>query len=342
MDNHIEETSKKTKHSNIHVLASTPEIEKFPRYQLKQAIKNAFIKAKTTRKNKLKGHYGVTRSILKGFENININYNYNQPKNITPDCIIIVLSGKKTLRHAIQLKKQNRIKTLIAGPNIVVYPQDKKRIILSDQIDAILVPSNITKDFWITLQADPKKIYSWAAGVDTDYWRPKHECRKTKHCLIYNKWPLNETLDKTKITLTNNGWTYEEIEYGKYTHLEYLDALGRSSVVIGFSPSESQGLAWAEAWATDTPTIIFENETYVYRNTTVPCSTAPYLSNKTGAFFQTQEQLLLHLQRIIESNNEFSPRQWTKQHMCDSTAAQELLKIISIIVNIKSQNNLNR
>ena len=98
---------------------------------------------------------------------------------------------------------------------------------------------------------------------------------------------------------------------------------------------ESQGLFLAEAWAMNVPTLCFDphcyrwicpNETYDYFHT----SSAPYLSEATGAEWFELSELELLLDNIEQLKKKSYPRKWVEEHMTDEVCAERFLEIIGI------------
>ena len=109
------------------------------------------------------------------------------------------------------------------------------------------------------------KVFSWPAGVDTNYWKPS-TLKKTDQILIYekqNKGPVGPVQPYVNY-LRTIGWKVEVLQYGTFIHPQYLNALQNSSLMIGFVTDESQGIAWSEAWSCDVPTLIWRNTINIY------------------------------------------------------------------------------
>ena len=102
--------------------------------------------------------------------------------NINPFCekdiaeISVVLSGKKKLQQCIYLKNKNIIKHLVAGPNLVVTPNEFEYILFSKEIDKIIVPSNWVKNLYNKFGIASEKIFIWFSGVNI--------FEKTSHVLL--------------------------------------------------------------------------------------------------------------------------------------------------------------
>ncbi len=74
-----------------------------------------------------RGPQGVLNSLIRGLQKNNTPYFLNQNLNTVID-VACVLSGTKTLEWAIEQKKLGKIKNLIAGPNVVVTPEELRLV----------------------------------------------------------------------------------------------------------------------------------------------------------------------------------------------------------------------
>ena len=74
----------------------------------------------------LRGPQAVLDSLCKGLDELNIDYTLN-PKTVSDT--VVVLQNTNALQMAIDLKKQGKIKQLLAGPNIVITPKDANGIL---------------------------------------------------------------------------------------------------------------------------------------------------------------------------------------------------------------------
>ncbi len=283
-------------------------------------------------KSKYGGHPSVTRSAVEGLQKIGVKVTYN-PRTISAlGEVVYVPNGFDTLRQAIQMKRSGYIKKLLAGPNLVEFPSDRRELITATEIDVYIVPDRFTRDLYV---ADCPELGSrcqpWPAGVDTEYWKPVLNRADRHRILIYDK-KVSEPVDTKLIvtTLEKFGYQVEIIQYGCYTNEQYLQALQHATLMVGFSKSESQGIAWAEAWSADVPTLIIRNDRVTYRHKTFKSSTAPYLSPQTGMFFND----LLDFENVFndwkKNQDKFNPRQWVMDHLSDEKCAQELCNLAGI------------
>lgn len=274
---------------------------------------------------KYSGHYAVTRSIVNGFKKINISFNINpNKKNISE--IVYVPSGVEALKYAIDLKKDGKIKKIIAGPNIAIFPDEIRKIKNYKYIDLYLQPSEWVINWWKEIDPwFPIKIKSWYAGVDINFWKPKSNHKK--NILLYRKNVPENFYNEVKKFFEINNFNVKTIKYGKYKKNDYLKTLNKSQCLVHLTESESQGISLAEAWATNTPTIVWNPETYIYQGICCnKCSSSPYLTKETGEFFKNINDL-----KKIFSNwnpNRYSPRTWVIKNMSDEICSEKLKKLL--------------
>ena len=178
----------------------------------------------------------------------------------------------------------------------------------------------------------------WPAGVDTIYWSPEHRSSVKKQVLLFGKQdagPIPAT-DKYKGILSQKGYRVNTIKRGTdtfYTREEYKEALQNCSFMVGFSRSESQGLAWVEAWSMDVPTFLWHNDTNIINGKIVRTSTAPYLTEQTGCFFNNISDFEMLLDKWEAGRLNFSPRQWVLENMSDEVCARKLCVLAGIETN---------
>lgn len=273
----------------------------------------------------------MTRSLVEGLKSINASFNYNPSYTSRLTDTVVVLAGVRTLRQAIRLKQQGRIRKLYAGPNIVTFSSDYDGIIASPEIDCVITPSNWVIDMY--MEDNPSllgRCFAWPAGVDTRYWLPDPGVRRDRVLIYEKKNEGSVSLAQPYLEYLHGlGWNVDIFQYGSYTHDHYLERLKQACLMIGFSSSESQGIAWAEAWSTDVPTLILRNDSNVYRGRRYNCSTAPYLSAENGLFFSDLEDFKGKIAYWEARRQEFAPRAWVLKNMADEVCASVLYKKVT-------------
>lgn len=277
------------------------------------------------RNSKYRGHFAVTRSLAEGLQKINVEYALN-PFFIKPEDVVIVLAGIKTLEQAVKLKRSGKIKKLLAGPNVIVFSSDANNLIASPEVDLCIVPSDWTKNLYLSENSSlQNRIFSWPAGVDTNYWKPSDAERNIVTFFEKpNKSPIPDTI-AYKAYLKEMGYKVVSLIYGEFTHVEYLKILQSSSFLVGFVSNESQGIAWTEAWSCDVPTFLWRNTKDSYKGKSFECSTAPYLTSQNGLFFDDFNQFQLIIEKFRIGHTLFSPRKWVIENMSDEVVAGLLL-----------------
>ena len=281
-------------------------------------------------KKKYGGHYAVTRSLVEGLQKIGADFNYNPTNESEIAENVVVLSGPDTLRKAIRWKRTGKIRFLLAGPNISDSVLDEDGLVGDPAIDYFIVPSawiefNVIKE----LDVLKDKVLCWWAGVNTRYWSPKN-ANKKRNVLVYWKTEDEEFCVKVEDMLVRHHFDPIRITYGKYHPLEFKSALESSVFAVFISRCESQGIALAEAWSMDIPTLVWDPGELVIRGKKFEkVSACPYLSDETGKRWITLTQLEELLDHFDQYHSQFRPRQHTVKLFSDEVCSQELLNFIS-------------
>ena len=275
---------------------------------------------------KYRGHYAVTRSLIEGLKKTRLPYNYNPWLLGQLSDTVLVLAGVRSLRQAIELKRRGRIKKLFVGPNVVTFASDHGGLLASPHVDAAITPCEWVNDLY--LEDCPSlvgRIFSWPAGVDVDFWRPSPSVIPSK-ILIFVKTNNGSVgpIAPYEEFLRQKGYAVEIIQYGLFSHDDYLLALQNALLMVGFAVSESQGIAWAEAWAANVPTLIWRNESTLYRGRRFYSSTAPYLSPANGLFFDNLWHFQQQFARWEANPAQFGARNWALANMSDEVCARRL------------------
>lgn len=269
---------------------------------------------------KYSGPDGVLDSFKRGLIELDIPFEINpikpQYKNIH------VLSGIEILKERIQKKKHEEV--LVAGPTIALTPLDNNELLLDQNIDIVLTPSLWVKNFYVSLAPILENhIYQWPAGVKI----PKQKTDKSGNVLVYKK-NINASIYINIITiLKENNIQFETIEYGNYSHKEYIEKLKKTPFVIYLQSSESQGLALQEAWAYNVPTLVYKNTTWSYRGYVWNDEkiSAPYLTEETGLFFDLNS-FLKDFTAI--KGKRLNPQKYCSEQLSDTKSVEILFDII--------------
>lgn len=266
---------------------------------------------------KYSGPNAVEDSLLRGLKELEVPFLRN---SLSSDVdTVVVLSGKEALRENILHKRAGLIKKLIAGPNIVAHPRDADSILLSKEIDAILVPSKWVADLYAQVVPElANKIKVWPSGVLVS----DASTRKGQP-IIYNKLGNHSLLTKIQQLL---GTPAKVFTYGSFAHKDYLKALSEAPYLIYLAKSESQGLALQEAWAHNVPTMVNKSTHWealglVWDSPQINC---PYLTPELGVVFENTEELPIMIERV----SALHPKQYCDEHLSDRASAQRLLNLL--------------
>jgi hypothetical protein len=276
------------------------------------------------------GHPSVTRSLTRGLKRIGNTYSLNPVSLRNVGRLCIVLSSIPALRQATEFRRNGRIRLLLAGPNLVVRSNEHGGILASPEIDACLVPSKwVATAYAEDAPALAGRIRVWYAGVDEAYWAPQGLREERRHALIYSKNVDDAIVRLAESALGRAGWSITRVAYGSYSKCKFRAALRESRFAVFLSPTESQGIALAEAWSMDVPTLVWQPRELVIGNKRYSeFSSGPYLNPETGALWTTGEELgrlLAHLPVLL---SQFSPRAWIQRNMTDVHAARKLREIV--------------
>lgn len=268
---------------------------------------------------KYSGPNAVEDSLLRGLKELTVPFSRNCQTSETDT--VIVLSGTEALRENISHKKSGQIKKLIAGPNVVAHPLDYSGIMLSQEIDVILVPSQWVADLYAQVVPElANKIRVWPAGVSVS----EPSTRKGAP-IIYDKLGDQSLLNQIQQEIDLRAQVFT---YGNFQHEAYLKALSEAPYLIYLAKSESQGLALQEAWAHDVPTIVNRSTHWeaVGLSWDAPQINCPFLTPELGAIFENIEELPIMIGRV----SSLHPKQYCNEHLSDRASAQKLLDILKI------------
>lgn len=167
-----------------------------------------------------------------------------------------------------------------------------------------------------------KSCFVVPTPVDEEYW-----CggiRKRSLVLLYLKGKeFPERSDIQSVLRQRYGRSVKTIKYGAYTQKQYRALLAEARIMIYLGGTESQGLALLESWASNVPTIVrgtannpkssthLKNLKYGGQLSTY----APLMSQYTGRFFTTSEDLFLILDKFELKEIGFCPRKWVQQNL---------------------------
>jgi len=274
------------------------------------------------------GHFALVRSVVDGLRAIGADFNFN-PRTFGAVGRVVYAPANEALRQAAALKRRGRIDYLVAGPVNAFFPDECDSILSMPEIDRLIVASEWVVDLY--RQQAPHlvpKIRVCQAGVDAEYWKPVGGSRRDRAVVYWKSGPEAFCAEVEQI-VARCGLTPIRIECGRYDRGEFREALERAAVAVFLSSFETQGLALAEAWSMDVPTIVWNPRSDAeWRGRRFRAgSSCPFLSEATGRDWTTVAELEGTLRDSLR-NRTFKPREWVLGHMTDSICARDLYRLI--------------
>jgi len=291
--------------------------------QLKQLI---FLTTRNSRYQNTGGPEAVINSLLAGFEDLNVPHFYNPWQHqVTP--VVGVVRGVTTLRWALDQKSKGFVRTIVAGPNIVVIPPDEHNLMSDPRIDRVVVPSQWNKEWWMSFdQAFDSKAVTWPAGVSDNGSNRNPE----GVCIVYSKNADEKLFHKIMEVLWTHKLPIVVSQYGKFKQHEYFRLLKQAKMMVYLSESESQGIALHEAWMADIPTLVWNRGYLGYQNYRFdhPAIAAPYMTPECGLQFKDDGDFEQKLIEFLEKYEGFKPRAYSLAHFTNKITTRKYIDIV--------------
>lgn len=277
------------------------------------------------------GHPSVTRSLIQGLDALSIRYKLDPIVFPSHTTNVLVLSSTKALHYAIHLKKSGRIRRLFVGPNIpfnCTYNSD-------EAIDGFL---NHTEEAFLRMRVKPSPLttkYLYPVGVDTDLWQPSDAV--SVPCVLffikYTNPDIQALINQCTSFVVSLGFNVIPLYFNRknrYIQSDFLSCLQKSQILVGFPKpcGESQGIAWSESWSANVPTLIYQGNSYLDLEIQRTPSSAPFLSQQTGDFFEGFTSFQETFSYWHQRKTVYSPRDWVLSNMSDSVTTLNLLTSI--------------
>jgi hypothetical protein len=279
------------------------------------------------------GHYAVVRSVVDGLRSIRADFNFN-PRRFGELARTVYAPANEALGQAIELKQRGTVDYVVAGPVNALFADESDGILLRPEIDLVIAPSEWTVEFYRDFPALVEKSRVCPCGVDADVWNPSGR-PKDRTAVVYWKSGDEPFCDAIEDVVRRCGLeplrvTSRHGEHGLFTPATYREALDRSLVAVFLSTFETQGLALAEAWSMNVPTVVWDPQGEAeWRGRSFKSrSSAPFLTATTGVTFKTVDDLDSTIRSALARLADFQPREWVLQHMTDAVCADELYSLI--------------
>ena len=286
------------------------------------------------------GHYAVVRSVVQGLERIGANFNHD-PRSFRRLARVVYAPANEALRQAARLKRNGRIDFLVAGPSNAFFPEEAGDILWLPEIDIIIEPSEWMRELFLSIAAPlVPKIRLCTAGVDTDDWKPT--LPKEPRAIVYWKNGEEDFCEAVEAVVRTFQLEPVRLQYGRYKREDYKRELDRATIAVFLSSFETQGLALAEAWSMNVPTLVWNprSDASWRGRSFIAGSSAPYLTVATGLPWVTTDELENAMRDALSRRDQFAPREWVLSNMTDAICSANLLKIIETESRNRRQSQL--
>lgn len=273
----------------------------------------------------LYGHKALNLSLIRGFKRLGIPYLWNRVNKHTKYVLVLWVNNIKYLKRIEKIKeKYPYIKIITAPTAYSKYSEYQWKFAELDYIDYNLVACERLKTS-LSGKLDKKyrhKIKTWPSGVQVDSLADKGKIHNSVLC-YYKLVPENPAITEY---LKNKGITPIVVQYGGYQIEDYYKWLSQVDFVIFVQDIlETQGLAIAEAWAKNRPSII------KYNTGGNGGETCPYLTPQTGVYYKTEKELFDIIDEYACNKKKFlgkfNPYKVAKERFSDEASVKELIKI---------------
>jgi hypothetical protein len=324
----------------INIFYSEPNPDRWIKYD---RYPRQLIRCLIRGKHKPGGQMMVALELMKGLDKLKIPYrfnDYNYAKKHPHELIGVI--GKS---HLIFEKKFKN--PILFGASVFSHAIDSPDLLQKySNIKEVLVPGE-----WMRKMFEPyygSKVKAWPVGINTDKWSPKIKEEIKYDFLIYNKIRWQKTYFKEQLvepieqTLTKNNLTFTSIVYGEYKHEDLLEKLAKSKAVIFLCEHETQGLAYQQILATNTPILAYDQQDfwldpYYYPEKVKfgPVSSVPYWDNRCGVKFKKIEEFEVKLLEFVfkKNDNQLKPLDYILENLTLEKCAQEYYQIYTSLAN---------
>ena len=280
------------------------------------------------------GHYALVRSVVEGLRAIGADFNFN-PRRARDVGRAVYAPENAALRQAAELKRRGRIEYLIAGPVNALFADESDRVLFTPEIDRLIVASEWVKDFYHDAPALLAKVRACPCGVDAAFWRPTPGRARDRTAVVYWKSGDEAFCERVEAIVRRSGLEPARVrsglgEHEHFTRETFRALLDSAAIGVFLSAFETQGIALAEAWSMDVPTLVWDprGEATWAGRTFVAATSAPYLTPATGRLWRSLDELEPTLHAALAEHAAFTPRQWVLEHMTDAICAAMLYAII--------------
>ncbi|MDQ1141880.1 MAG: glycosyltransferase family 1 protein [Flavobacterium sp.] len=303
--------------------------DRYPRKMVRQLIRG---------KDKPGGVMMVALQLMKGLDKLGIPYRFNDYKHIKkhPEEIACII-GKPNV-----LFDRKWANPIIFGAGIYSHPIDCPDLLkLYPNIKLVLVPGE-----WMRSMFEPyyyDKVIAWPVGINHVEWSSKLKLRAKYDFLIYDKVRWEHEKFETELInpickiLEKHSLTYQFIKYGSYNINELKSKVGNSRAVIFLCEHETQGQAYQQILASNTPILAWDrggywqDPSYYPKILFKPVSSVPYWNRRCGEKFTNSSDFETQLLVFQDQFETYDPESYIEENLTLAHCAQKYLEIFDSV-----------
>lgn len=282
------------------------------------------------------GLHKVWFNLCRGLDAIKVPYAVNVPfDDVRPDDRVAALG-----RGRYALAGYNASNPVLAGIGLMTHPSEWPTLFEDYPVSLYLQHSAWTRAVYTPYFGE--KCCLWAAGIDTDRWRPSGRQRKQYDFVIYDKLRWNREhrarslLVPIRRELMRRNLSFVELKYGEYTEETYEDILRRCRSMIFLCEHESQGIAYQECLSAGVPILAWDQGLYLDPERTIwnqeetRATSVPFFDERCGLTFRSADEFADKLDIFLDlsSSNAFTPRDYVVQELSLEKSAREFLALL--------------
>jgi len=279
------------------------------------------------------GHYALVRSVVEGLRQTGADFNFN-PASFSQLARVVYAPANEALLQAAALKRRGAVDYLVAGPTNALFVDDCDNILQMAEIDLVIVPSEWTINFYKEVPAVVRKSRVCPVGIDAGLWKPTGTKREPA-AVVYWKSGDEAFCEEVEAIVRRCGLeplrvTSRHGVHNIFTPADLRAMLDRSVVAVFLSTFETQGIALAEAWSMNVPTVVWDPQgdaEWRGRHFTSG-SSAPYLTPATGIAARDTAGLEPAIRQALAGLAGFEPREWVLANMTDAICSRKLYELI--------------
>jgi len=279
------------------------------------------------------GHYALVRSVVEGLRQIRADFNFN-PQSFSDLARVVYAPANEALEQAAALKRKGVIDFLVAGPVNALLPDENGGVLRLREIDRVIVAAEWAIDLYRSAPELVAKCRVCPCGVDTGLWKPAGT-PKGRTAVVYWKSGDEAFCAEVEAMVRRAGLEPQVVrtrhgEHGMFTPEKLRQLLDGSVLAVFLSTFETQGIALAEAWSMNVPTVVWDPQgdaEWRGRHFTSG-SSAPYLTPATGIAARDKAGLEPAIRQALASLGGFQPREWVLANMTDAICSKRLYELI--------------